>query len=402
MIQTEQKFLPITLIEYLYFPKNHYALAMKKIHAILFLFCFIIGWQQSHAQQNCTYDGTLNSDTDIGSIPAGDWDEGAACVAAIASGTVTGTITIDMGNNDVLSILQDLTVNGSFLITGGPGSGLTVGDASTPYDLQIGVDLGDNNNNGVIYSVPNSGSTINADGTVYGKNNNDFNGNGQISGGTLNVKNGSTCASPCPVTGNFDDCINGAGQTFCDDNSVVVPIVLGKFESVHSEKNVVLEWETISEENFDFFSVERSEDGKTFYEIGTVPGNGNSNDRIQYSYTDEQPLFGLAYYRLNAIDFDGSYEKFQILPVEFIPEDLHVGLYPNPGTASVLTVNLGLPAKARLQKLSVYDWSGIVLYETLLVSGRNEVALSSSMPAGIYFAKIQIDNYVTTKKVIIE
>ncbi|MEQ6121158.1 T9SS type A sorting domain-containing protein [Reichenbachiella sp. MALMAid0571] len=192
----------------------------------------------------------------------------------------------------------------------------------------------------------------------------------------------------------------GCAQTGdCDDDPL--PIVLGSFDISVQDNDVVLEWETISEENFDFFSIERSEDGKNFYEIGTVPGHGNSTERIQYSYVDDNPLFGTSFYRLNAIDYDGSYEKFQSLSVEYVPNELNASIYPNPGNGKHINVLLGLPIEAKLKTISIYNFSGDLILTEELSVGSNHFNLERQLPKGLYFTKILIDNYFISKKLVV-
>lgn len=374
---------------------------MKKY---LFILVSLVAIKTTHTLgQACTANpSTVSSDTNFASIswtPSGG-ASAADCIAMAAGAAFTGDVILDLANNVELTISNDINITGNFPITGGPGSGLSVDGGGTGAFLNISGDLGEDGNNGVIYSVPNANDEIFAGGTVYGKNNNAFNGNGNIGGGNLAVKNGTTCGSPCPVSENFQNCT--AGDSFCEDNSVVLPIVLGHFGAIPLEKSVELEWETISEENFDFFSIERSDDGENFYEIGTVPGHGNSNVRIQYSFEDKAPLFGISYYRLNAIDYDGSFEKFKAIAVEYIPEDLQLSMYPNPGNGSGLTVLLGLPIEARLKKVSVFELGGNLLFEKPLHTGINEITPEQRLTGGFYFAKFQIDNYQFTRKLIIK
>ncbi len=196
--------------------------------------------------------------------------------------------------------------------------------------------------------------------------------------------------------------INTAARpTVVTEDAVSLPIVLSKFVYEIFKDNLILNWETISEENFDTFSIERSEDGINFYEIGTVLGNGNSSKRIQYSYVDKNPLFGTSFYRLNAIDYDGTYEKFQSLSVEYIPNELNVSFYPNPGNGHNLSIQLGLPIDAKFKSVSVYNFSGDVVLNRALKIGNNNLNFEHQLPKGLYFAKIQIDNYFLSKKLIV-
>ncbi|MEP7170130.1 MAG: hypothetical protein ABI855_12225, partial [Bacteroidota bacterium] len=54
-------------------------------------------------------------------------------------------------------------------------------------------------------------------------------------------------------------------------------------------KEVLCSWSTASEINNDFFTVERSKNGKSFEEVEKVKGAGNSTKPLNYSFTDKNP-----------------------------------------------------------------------------------------------------------------
>ena len=89
------------------------------------------------------------------------------------------------------------------------------------------------------------------------------------------------------------------------------------FSASIKNHTVLLQWQTASEINNDYFIVERSSDALSWESIGYVNGNGNSNSVISYSFNDNQPLFGVSYYRLKQIDFDGAFEYHGVIAVDF-------------------------------------------------------------------------------------
>ena len=106
----------------------------------------------------------------------------------------------------------------------------------------------------------------------------------------------------------------GAGQ-----GSEPLPIELLYFTAdVISSDHVKLEWETVSEINNERFEIERSSDGTNWDIIGTVNGNGTTNESLKYSYSDRFPLQGLSYYRFRQIDYDGKWEYSDIVVVKVI------------------------------------------------------------------------------------
>lgn len=69
--------------------------------------------------------------------------------------------------------------------------------------------------------------------------------------------------------------------------------------------NRTLYWSTASEKNNDFFTIEKSSDGKNFHVIGTVKGAGNSSSIKNYFFTDPSlNLLETVYYRLSQTDYN--------------------------------------------------------------------------------------------------
>ncbi len=71
-----------------------------------------------------------------------------------------------------------------------------------------------------------------------------------------------------------------------------------------NEKNE-LYWSTSSEMDSYQFMIEKSDNGKDFYDIGKIDGAINSTTIQDYRFTDAEPLVGINYYRLKQTDVDG-------------------------------------------------------------------------------------------------
>src|SRR5690606_19415688 len=70
------------------------------------------------------------------------------------------------------------------------------------------------------------------------------------------------------------------------DCSPVLPVTMSSIESTCEEGKTLITWTTESEINNDYFAIEKSDESFQFYEIGRIPGNGNSNIPNSYSFTD--------------------------------------------------------------------------------------------------------------------
>ncbi|MEY4594240.1 MAG: hypothetical protein RIQ47_650 [Bacteroidota bacterium] len=116
---------------------------------------------------------------------------------------------------------------------------------------------------------------------------------------------------------------------------VVLPIELAKFDARNEGSKVKLEWATATEVNNDFFTIERSKDGKLFEPLQLVDGAGNSSMTINYSVYDEKPLSGISYYRIKQTDFDGAFSYSEMIAVRRNSNGTGLALYPNPANQEV-------------------------------------------------------------------
>ena len=127
--------------------------------------------------------------------------------------------------------------------------------------------------------------------------------------------------------------------------NTVLPVELAYFKAEGTTNGTVnIFWQTASEVNCDYFSIERSADGKKFETITEVDGGGNSNTALQYSYLDMNPSSPVSYYRLKQVDFDGKSETFNVVSVNPKPQRELV-VYPNPALQGE-TVTVQVPAES--------------------------------------------------------
>lgn len=78
------------------------------------------------------------------------------------------------------------------------------------------------------------------------------------------------------------------------------------FSAVLHQNQVNLTWNNRTEDETDYFKVERSLDGRHWETIEQIEGLGFTDDTFQYQATDAAPYEGVVYYRLEQIDYDGQ------------------------------------------------------------------------------------------------
>jgi len=168
----------------------------------------------------------------------------------------------------------------------------------------------------------------------------------------------------------------------------VLPVTLMDFSGQVVKEYILLKWQTASELNNDYFLVEKSLNAIDFFPIGELPGFGTTSDPQYYLLKDIEPNFGVNYYRLRQVDYDGAYTYSKTIAVNFQDQPIHyglVGIHPQP-TKGWVSVNIRAVDDYN-SVFSIFDIAGrLQLSKTLeLTGGFNTFQLDfSSLPAGIY------------------
>jgi hypothetical protein len=175
-----------------------------------------------------------------------------------------------------------------------------------------------------------------------------------------------------------------------DNCGLVLPIELLSFKAMLRDQKVILDWETASELNNNYFEIHRSKDAIDFEILGTVKGKGNSNDLNLYQYVDDFPLDDVSYYRLKQIDFNGDFSYSKIVAVKFFNNIITI--YPNPTQEELTILNLGN------KLITITDISGKEVKDFKLKGNKINVY---DLPNGMYFIHFSENNLnKVTKKFI--
>ncbi|HTE26191.1 T9SS type A sorting domain-containing protein [Flavitalea sp.] len=160
-----------------------------------------------------------------------------------------------------------------------------------------------------------------------------------------------------------------------------LPITWLSFTAQLQAQNVLLKWQTASEQNSKQFEVQHSIDGNAFKSIGTVPAGGTSNNTINYRYLHPNPANGNNYYRLLQTDLDGkgSYSAVAILKYASVKPSFSVLV--NPISNSVLRIQVGNP-----MDLSLYTADGKSLWRRSFPKGIHEINVNG-YEKGMYLLK---------------
>jgi hypothetical protein len=94
-----------------------------------------------------------------------------------------------------------------------------------------------------------------------------------------------------------------------------LPVQLIYFNAQCDENAVLLQWATATEQNSNYFVVEKSTNGWEWNAIQQIAAAGISSTTQTYTVRDYNPSNSMAYYRLRQMDFDGQEELFTMQSV---------------------------------------------------------------------------------------
>lgn len=104
--------------------------------------------------------------------------------------------------------------------------------------------------------------------------------------------------------------------TIRESSPVNLPIELLYFSSKSHIYYNELRWATASENNNDYFTIEKTRDGTYFYNVAVIKGAGNSVQKLEYLYLDRDIEDGINYYILKQTDYDGKFKYSDIISVD--------------------------------------------------------------------------------------
>lgn len=184
---------------------------------------------------------------------------------------------------------------------------------------------------------------------------------------------------------------------------ITLPVHLMQFD-VSLDNNMsttTLSWLTASEENSSHFIIEHSTDGRTFSEIGEVNAAENSITKTTYEFMHEHPQQKLNYYRLKAIDLDGTFEYSEIRTIYLPKVDLlEVNLFPMPAKDQ-LNISIDCCEDYEID-IQIYNTERKLVLVPKTIKNSEEVILDvSNYPSGNYILIYTIDGKSKSQEFII-
>ena len=179
------------------------------------------------------------------------------------------------------------------------------------------------------------------------------------------------------------------------NDAFALPLKLRKLTGTRKNNGVILQWQTDFEQNTSLFIVQRSSEGRSFVDIGSIPAAGNSSNLLNYEFTDASPLRGENYYRLRQIDQAGRVTYSPVIKMVTDVSDMVFSLSPNPANSFL---NVIYPGKLDKVNVRIYDNQGkLILQQTR----KNEIPVRvdlKQLKAGLYFIQLSDGETVRQSK----
>ena len=199
-----------------------------------------------------------------------------------------------------------------------------------------------------------------------------------------NSQGGTDAPTPDNNTANDLDWRDQVVQAF-------LPVELISFEGVPEGCAVRITWIAETEENFDYYLLEWSENGQNFEALEQIEGQGNQG-RGAYQFSDAKAS-ATNFYRLKMVDLDGTFEYSEVIMVKTdCGNEKEISVFPNPQLQDARYINLKWYSSKEEEIIAIMDQSGRVLRRMTLAVERNWNTLRldiSDLPAGMYFVKME-------------
>jgi hypothetical protein len=156
-----------------------------------------------------------------------------------------------------------------------------------------------------------------------------------------------------------------------------------------------LTWVTSSEENNDYFEIQRSTDAISFEAVGTVKGVGDSKVNNTYTFSEEAPAKLVNYYKLKQVDYDGKSTLSRIIAVRNDSEKFNEFVFPNPAQHQI---QIATDNGAVVEAITLFDLQGKAVMQN---TKSNQMDISK-LSQGDYLIQVKMSSGELVKKKIMK
>lgn len=203
-------------------------------------------------------------------------------------------------------------------------------------------------------------------------------------------------------TGNLDYM---ALDGFTWDFAPTLDVELRSFSAKPQNGNIILDWVTNAEVDFDHYELLHSTNGIDYKTIGIVNGQNNNDQVNLYSYTHENPGSGNHYYQLVMTGLSGEKDLSDIVVVNLgsMSDQPSIQLFSNPSPSGKIDLNYISDWFGQIE-VSVFSAHGQIISQQTLQKQVGLIRPFDGIPAlapGTYILSVKEQNRISKEKFIV-
>lgn len=185
--------------------------------------------------------------------------------------------------------------------------------------------------------------------------------------------------------------------------SMLLPVSFTSVSALHESNAVKVNWQVANQTNISGYQVEFSTNGTQFNQAGSSIAAVNMN-QADYSFNHKVYVTGTIYYRIKAMNNDGSYQYSAIVRVQAKGNNKgSMQVYPNPVQDQIIHLQMNNQATGNYQFRVVSQQGQVIVSKQMQNSSSNstiDISLPSTTASGIYQLEITSPNQEQTSKTV--
>lgn len=183
--------------------------------------------------------------------------------------------------------------------------------------------------------------------------------------------------------------------------NAITPVKFGGVSASLSNGLAKISWDVISEINTANYYIEKSDDGKNFAAVGSLAATNAS----KYNFVDNAPASSIGYYRIKAVDKDGTIGYSNTVKLSSKKMDAAIAITPNPVVNGLLNLQMNNFSKSAYT-ISLYDFTGkqvfVKSFNVENGTSSQAIELPGSVTKGIYQLQVTNGAIKLNKSVVIQ
>lgn len=165
----------------------------------------------------------------------------------------------------------------------------------------------------------------------------------------------------------------------------LLPVKLHFFTAQANQDNTILRWSASDEQQLNFYTIQKSKDGKNWYDIRLQAPSIN-NGINNYSFTDQERISGKTWYRLKQTDQKGQITYSKVVQVVQNNSNTSISqpVFSNEGLHALVTTPISQPIRFDIYTISGQHIGG---QQKTVYAGTSNILVtipSTVMSNGIY------------------